>query len=36
MPDRCEQEMCPHWTGDGMFCPCALFDIDPEEAQWEA
>lgn len=22
----CDQEMCPHWAGDGG-CPCALLDI---------
>jgi hypothetical protein len=25
--ERCEQEMCPMWDGDG--CPCAAFDLDP-------
>ena len=25
----CEMELCPHWTGDGRVCPCAMFDLDP-------
>ncbi len=26
---RCEQELCPNWTGDGQVCVCALLDIEP-------
>lgn len=29
--NACGQEMCPNWGGDGRVCPCALFDIEPEE-----
>lgn len=25
---RCQQELCPNWSGDGDVCPCALFDIE--------
>lgn len=25
----CEQEMCPMWDGDT--CPCATFDLDPDD-----
>lgn len=25
---RCEQEMCPNWSGDGNVCPCAVFDLE--------
>lgn len=25
---RCDQEMCPHWSGDGDVCPCAVFNLD--------
>ncbi|MCU1591576.1 MAG: hypothetical protein JWP11_2832 [Frankiales bacterium] len=28
---RCAQEMCGNWSGDGDVCPCALFDIKPED-----
>lgn len=31
MAERCAQEMCPNWTGDGRICPCALFDLNPDE-----
>lgn len=27
----CGQEMCPNWGGDGRVCPCALFDLEPDE-----
>lgn len=29
MPERCEQELCENWGGDGLVCPCALFGLDP-------
>lgn len=28
---RCKQELCPNWSGDGRVCPCALFDLDPDD-----
>lgn len=28
MSDRCGQETCQNWSGDGNVCPCSLFDID--------
>lgn len=24
----CAAELCENWTGDGLVCPCALFDLD--------
>lgn len=32
-PDRCKQELCPNWTGDGRVCMCALLDIEPPELE---
>lgn len=32
-PQRCKQELCPNWSGDGNVCPCALFDLDPSCVQ---
>lgn len=32
--NRCEQELCPNWSGDGRACPCALLDLprpDPND-----
>lgn len=29
MPERCDQETCPFWTGDG--CACAVLGIDEDE-----
>lgn len=29
MPERCEQELCENWSGDGRVCPCALFGLQP-------
>lgn len=31
----CGEEMCPNWSGDGRVCPCALFDLDPNEGKGE-
>lgn len=38
MTGRCEMELCPNWSGDGLVCPCAVFglerpvfDLDPPE-----
>lgn len=28
MPDRCEQEMCPNWDGEG--CPCGVLGLDKQ------
>lgn len=25
---RCEQELCPNWSGDGDVCPCAVLGIE--------
>lgn len=25
---KCEQELCPAWTGDG--CACAVMGLDPD------
>lgn len=27
MASDCQQELCPNWTGDGDFCPCAAFGL---------
>ncbi|WP_174250009.1 hypothetical protein [Pimelobacter simplex] len=29
MAERCDQEMCPMWDGDG--CPCVTFDLDRDD-----
>lgn len=29
MANRCDQEMCPMWDGDG--CPCATFNLDRDD-----
>lgn len=28
---RCDQEMCPNWSGDGEVCPCAVFDLNGQD-----
>lgn len=28
---RCDQELCPYWTGDG--CACAVMGLDPSAAR---
>lgn len=31
MPERrCDQELCPYWSGDGQVCTCAVLDIDEQ------
>ena len=27
MSRRCEMELCPHWSGDGDVCPCAVLEL---------
>lgn len=32
MPDdRCAQELCGNWSGDGRVCPCAQLDIEGDD-----
>lgn len=31
MTERCAQEMCGNWAGDGRVCPCALFGLEGDE-----
>lgn len=28
-PRSCDAELCPMWDGHG--CPCAAFDLDPDD-----
>lgn len=30
MRDRCEQELCRNWGGDGLVCVCSLLDLEPD------
>lgn len=30
MRTRCEMELCPHWSGDGNVCPCAVFGLNDQ------
>lgn len=27
----CTYELCPNWSGDGAFCPCAALGLTPGE-----
>jgi hypothetical protein len=29
MSERCAQEMCPNWTGDGRVCACVMLGLEP-------
>lgn len=33
--DRCAQEMCGNWSGDGRVCPCALLGIEGDDRPLE-
>lgn len=28
--NRCEQELCTRWGGDGLVCNCALLGLEPD------
>lgn len=36
MTERCKQELCPNWSGDGNVCPCAIFDLDTPDDPYQS